>query len=468
MAIATSTFTGFRPEAIDFLADLAANNERDWFNPRKADYERLLKEPIEALVAALAERLAARDIPLRADPKRSIFRIYRDTRFSKDKSPYKTHLGASFPWLERAADGSLVEADGSAHANGGYFNFQPGEMYVGGGMWMAEKPRLDAFRRAIVDDPDRVRAALEEPGFVAAFGSVTRPRAPQARPARVARGPPDGRPVPLQGRRLRPAPVRRRGAVAVAARHTRRRLRRGDAGLPVPRDRPRVSARCGSGQPSGSIGPSGRACSTRAGSPSGPAGTALWIDDHLLADEGDPDRRQARGLDDARRARGPDPARPARPARGGQHVPEPGPDGQARHDASITSRADGPSSASEAAGSSSSTRPSASISARASATGWTGSTRRPDSSGACSTARPSPTTGRYYSMHEAVCAPRPVQPRMPILIGGSGPTKTLRTTAPVADLWNGYGRPSGSPRWARSCGSGATRSAARSTTSSGP
>ncbi len=173
MAIATSTFSGFRPEAIDFLADLAANNERDWFNPRKADYERLLKEPIEALVAALAERLAARDIPLLADPKRSIFRIYRDTRFSKDKSPYKTHLGASFPWLERSADGSLIEADGSAHGNGGYFNFQPGEMYVGGGMWMAEKPRLDAFRRAIVEDPDRVRAALEEPGFQAAFGTVT-------------------------------------------------------------------------------------------------------------------------------------------------------------------------------------------------------------------------------------------------------------------------------------------------------
>lgn len=173
MAIATSTFSGFRPEAIDFLADLAANNERDWFNPRKAEYERLLKAPFEALVAALAERLEARDIPLLADPKRSIFRIYRDTRFSKDKSPYKTHLGASFPWLERSKDGSTVVADAAAHGNGGYFNFQPGEMYVGGGMWMAEKPRLDAFRRAIVDDADRVRAALEEPGFKAAFGSVT-------------------------------------------------------------------------------------------------------------------------------------------------------------------------------------------------------------------------------------------------------------------------------------------------------
>jgi uncharacterized protein (TIGR02453 family) len=124
-------------------------------------------------VAALAEALAARDIPLLADPKRSIFRIYRDTRFAKDKSPYKTHLGASFPWLETGADGQPVIAEGSAHANGGYFNFQPGEMYVGGGMWMPEKGRLDAFRRAVVDEPERVAAALEEPGFVAAFGAVS-------------------------------------------------------------------------------------------------------------------------------------------------------------------------------------------------------------------------------------------------------------------------------------------------------
>ena len=173
MAVATATFTGFEPDAVDFLAELAMNNDRACFNPRTADYERLLKAPREALVAALAERLEARDIPLRADPKRSIFRIYRDTRFAKDKSPYKTNLGASFPWLGLGPDGQPVLAEAMAHANGGYFNFQPGQMYVGGGMWMPERARLDAFRRAVVDDPDRVRAALEEPGFVAAFGSVS-------------------------------------------------------------------------------------------------------------------------------------------------------------------------------------------------------------------------------------------------------------------------------------------------------
>jgi len=173
MVVTTTTFSGFRPEAIDFLAELAVNNDREWFTPRKADYERLLKGPMEALVAALAEGLAARAIPLLADPKRSIFRIYRDTRFSKDKSPYKTNLGATFPWLTRTRGGDAIVAESSAHANGGYFSFQPGEMYVGGGMWRPEKARLDAFRRAIVDEPDRVRAALEDPGFVAAFGSIS-------------------------------------------------------------------------------------------------------------------------------------------------------------------------------------------------------------------------------------------------------------------------------------------------------
>ncbi|MGZ8515343.1 MAG: DUF2461 domain-containing protein [Candidatus Limnocylindrales bacterium] len=171
MAVTAQPFAGFTPQAIQFLTDLTQNNDRAWFQPRKALYEHLLKEPLEALCAGLAERFTARGIPLQADPKRSPFRIYRDTRFSKDKSPYKIHLGASFPWVETAG-GAGDHVDAGAHGNGGYFNFGPGEMYAGGGMWMAEKPRLDAWRRAIVDSPDRVRDAIEEPAFVAWFGNV--------------------------------------------------------------------------------------------------------------------------------------------------------------------------------------------------------------------------------------------------------------------------------------------------------
>jgi uncharacterized protein (TIGR02453 family) len=170
MVIETSGFTGFRPEAIDFLVELGQNNDRSWFQPRKADYERLLKEPMEALVSALAERFEARGLPLEADPKRSVSRIYRDTRFAKDKSPYKTNVYARFPWIGRASDHD--SSDEGAHGPSGYFNVMPGESYVGGGMWAPEKPRLDAFRAAVIDEPARVRAALEDPAFLAEFGPV--------------------------------------------------------------------------------------------------------------------------------------------------------------------------------------------------------------------------------------------------------------------------------------------------------
>jgi uncharacterized protein (TIGR02453 family) len=174
MVTTAPPFTGFRREAIQFLADLAEHNDRAWFQPRKTEYEALLKEPLEALVAALAERFEARGLPLVADPRHSTFRIYRDTRFSKDKSPYKTNVGASFPWLEagRQRVAPAPDAAERAHGSGGYFHFQPGQMYFGGGMWMADRSRLEGLRRAVVDTPDRVRAALEDPAFLAAFGPV--------------------------------------------------------------------------------------------------------------------------------------------------------------------------------------------------------------------------------------------------------------------------------------------------------
>jgi uncharacterized protein (TIGR02453 family) len=167
MAVHTPSFAGFRPEAMQFLIDLGEHNDRAWFQPRKAEFERLLKEPMEELVAALGDRFAARGIPLQADPRRSIFRIYRDTRFSKDKSPYKTNVGASMPWVEGTGG-----ADDAVHGNGAYFHFAPGNVFIGGGMYQPERPRLEALRRAIVDDPERVRAAIEDSGFLEHFGPV--------------------------------------------------------------------------------------------------------------------------------------------------------------------------------------------------------------------------------------------------------------------------------------------------------
>lgn len=173
MAVASPPFTGFTPEAIQFLADLAGNNDRAWFQPRKADYERLLKEPLEALIAALAERFEARGIPLHADPKRSPFRIYRDTRFSKDKSPYKTNIGASFGWAGDGAGGTGRSHTGTVHASGGYFHLQPGNIFVGGGVWHPESSWLKGFRDRVANRLDELQAIVEAPEFAAAFGSIS-------------------------------------------------------------------------------------------------------------------------------------------------------------------------------------------------------------------------------------------------------------------------------------------------------
>ncbi len=169
-------FAGFTREALQFLADLAANNERAWFAPRKADYERLLKHPLEALCVELAERFTARDIPLVADPARSPFRIYRDTRFSRDKSPYKPYVSASFPW--------------QGGGPGGYFSLRPGEIYLGGGLWHPEPTVLAAWRATVATCSAAVHAALEDPGFAAAFGKVEGEQLKRT-PAGFARDHPD-------------------------------------------------------------------------------------------------------------------------------------------------------------------------------------------------------------------------------------------------------------------------------------
>jgi uncharacterized protein (TIGR02453 family) len=185
-AVARSgTFPGFQREALQFLADLAEHNERAWFQPRKAEYERLIREPFESLCVALAERFAARGLPLHSDPARSPFRIYRDVRFAKDKSPYKTAQGAQFPWLAAAQGGGRTRI-----GVGGYFHFEPGSIFVGGGIWHPEPAFLQAFRDRVVGDAEAVTAALEDEGFLATFGSVSGDRL-----ARTPRGFPADHPL---------------------------------------------------------------------------------------------------------------------------------------------------------------------------------------------------------------------------------------------------------------------------------
>lgn len=175
MTVATGTFQGFSKAAVQFLADLAEHNDRAWFQPRKPEYERLLKIPLEQLCIALDEEFRARSVPLTSDPARSPFRIYRDVRFSKDKSPYKTNVGASFGYAERGADGA--PALGGARRGGGYFHFSPGEIYVGGGMWHPDPGPLAAWRALVLEDPALVHAATDDLSFRARFGDIGGDRA---------------------------------------------------------------------------------------------------------------------------------------------------------------------------------------------------------------------------------------------------------------------------------------------------
>lgn len=150
-------FPGFRDEALAFLRELKHHNERDWFNARKPVYEDEVRWPMRCLVADLARRASERDLPLTGDPKRSVFRIYRDVRFSKNKQPYKTHVSAALTRSgEKGDDGAL------------YVHVEPGRSFVAVGFWHLERGLLGAWRRRMVEGPGvwlGVRDALAARGL---------------------------------------------------------------------------------------------------------------------------------------------------------------------------------------------------------------------------------------------------------------------------------------------------------------
>jgi uncharacterized protein (TIGR02453 family) len=159
----------FSPAFFDFLRELVDNNNREWFTRNKARYERDVKGPLHAFVAALAPRMADVDPNVAVDDK-SVFRIYRDTRFSADKSPYKTHAAAHFP----------RRADRGVHTPGYYLHLGPDRVYGGGGLWHPEPPALTRIRDAIVASSERWKGVLRE---VPPLSGESLTRAPRGYPA---------------------------------------------------------------------------------------------------------------------------------------------------------------------------------------------------------------------------------------------------------------------------------------------
>ena len=135
-------FTGFPKETVIFLNDLAKNNKKTWFDEHRADFDQYVMGPAKGFVEAMGARLMEIAPGIIAEPRvnGSIFRIYRDTRFARDKRPYKTHLGI-FMW---EGEGPKMECPGF------YFHLEPPNLMLGAGLYKFSKLLLDEYRRSVV------------------------------------------------------------------------------------------------------------------------------------------------------------------------------------------------------------------------------------------------------------------------------------------------------------------------------
>jgi uncharacterized protein (TIGR02453 family) len=155
-------FTGFPPEALTFLRSLKRNNRREWFQPRKELYEKLIKAPMLELISCLNEEFL-RFAPLYVTPpQKAMYRIYRDTRFSSDKTPYKTHISAIFPRQ------NAVKREGAVF----YFHFTEKDFLVFAGVYSPTPEELLAYRTLIQDRYQELDEILAEKKLRRTFGEL--------------------------------------------------------------------------------------------------------------------------------------------------------------------------------------------------------------------------------------------------------------------------------------------------------
>ncbi len=155
-------FDHFDPSLYDFLEAIKANNDREWFNDNKDLYESTVREPARAFIRAMRPMIASLSPYFLADDRKSggsLMRIYRDTRFSKDERPYKTNVGIQFRH-ERGKD---------VHAPGLYVHLEPGEVFLGVGLWQPDKEPLQRIRQHLADHPERWLEATGGGDFKAHF-----------------------------------------------------------------------------------------------------------------------------------------------------------------------------------------------------------------------------------------------------------------------------------------------------------
>ncbi len=155
-------FPGFPPEGIAFFRGLKRNNRREWFQARKEIFDQQIKVPMVELVTAVNAAMMDFAPGNATDPQKAIYRIYRDTRFSKDKTPYKTHIAANFPrrGLEK-------------HACGGfYFSVSPEEIEVAGGVYMPGPEQLVALRNHFAAHHEEFRQILRAKPFRTLMGEL--------------------------------------------------------------------------------------------------------------------------------------------------------------------------------------------------------------------------------------------------------------------------------------------------------
>ena len=152
----------FSQDTLDFLVQLSASNNRDWFNDNKPRYELHVRTPALRFIEDIAPALQLISPRFQARAKKvggSLMRIYRDTRFSKDKTPYKTNIGIQF----------RHDAGKDVHAPGYYLHIEPDNFFLGVGIWRPDAQTLGKIRDAIVEKPDKWLAARNATEFTSRF-----------------------------------------------------------------------------------------------------------------------------------------------------------------------------------------------------------------------------------------------------------------------------------------------------------